>query len=196
MQGPAVGLSESPVFAAYLVVVALLLTILLLGVGLVSLLNYRHMADRAAAVFKRVMEGWPVRFYGHNLYYRVLGGVDGDSVACRNRRAVDASSSSSLPITWFRKDGGESSGRKLNSSSILLVARRLGHSYVVMMVLRTYGHLIPRPIRRQRGSLASRSSAWSMGPDSVAIRMNGFDGPLWTLSNRLLAPPPELPVVA
>lgn len=75
MQGPAVGLSQSPVFAAYLVVVALLLTILLIGVGLVWLLNYRHMADRAAAVFKRVMEPWPVWFDGHHLYYRVLGGL-------------------------------------------------------------------------------------------------------------------------
>jgi hypothetical protein len=75
MPGAAVGFSESPIFAAYLVVVALLLTILLLGVGLMWLLNWRHMADRAAALFKRVIEPWPVWFYGHPLYYRVFGGL-------------------------------------------------------------------------------------------------------------------------
>jgi hypothetical protein len=56
MQGSAVDLSESPLFVAYLVIVALLLPLLLLGGGLIWLLNWRHTADRGirtAAVFKR-----------------------------------------------------------------------------------------------------------------------------------------------
>lgn len=71
----AVELSLPPVFVFCLVVVAVLLTILLLGVGLMWLLNWRHMAERAAVVFKRVIEPWPVWFYGHPLYYRVFGGL-------------------------------------------------------------------------------------------------------------------------
>lgn len=52
MQGSAV----DPLFMAYLVVVAVLLPLLLLGVGLMWLLNSRHTADRAAALYKRVIE--------------------------------------------------------------------------------------------------------------------------------------------
>jgi len=73
-QVPATGLFELSVYLTF-TAVALLLTILPLGAGLMWLLSYRHKADRAAAVFERVLEPWPVWFYGHPIYHRVLGGL-------------------------------------------------------------------------------------------------------------------------